>query len=137
MSDEADKTTEAAAESEASAVEKAKADAEAWNQEWLKFPTITLDEEGQWHYWDVPPDSGVYGDDWQLGESLARETVAQMQRFTAGSSAFRRMLREMDFNSTIAQGFMNRIEDMLTNPDLYLDSLEPGAVRAKLEAGAS
>ena len=136
MSDEADKTTEAA-ESEASAVEKAEADAEAWNQEWLKFPTITLDEEGQWHYWDVPPDSGVYGDDWQLGEKLARETVAQMQRFTAGSSALRRMLREMDFNSTIAQGFLNRIEDMLTNPDLYLDSLKPGAVRAKLEVGAS
>jgi hypothetical protein len=32
---------------------------------------------------------------------------------------------------------MNRIEDMLTNPDLYLDSLKPGAVRAKLEAGGS
>jgi hypothetical protein len=85
----------------------------------------------------VPPDSGVYGDDWQLGESLARETVAQMQRFTAGSSALRRALREMDFNSTIAQGFMNRIEDMLTNPNLYLESLEPGAVRAKLKAGAN
>ena len=123
MSDEADKTTQA--------------EAEAWNQEWLKFPTISLDDDGQWHYWDVPPDSGVYGDDWQLGEGLARETVAQMQRFTAGSSALRRLLREMDFNSTIAQGFMNRIEDMLTNPDLYLDSLEPGAVRAKLEASTS
>ena len=42
----------------------------------------------------------------------------------------------MDFNSTIAQGFLNRIEDMLTNPDLYLESLEPGAVRAKLERSA-
>ena len=137
MSDEADKTTQATAETEDAAVEKAEADAESWNQEWRKFPTISLDDEGQWHYWDVVPDSGVYSDDWQLGESLARDTVAQMQRFTAGSSALRRMLREMDFNSTIAQGFMNRIEDMLTNPDLYLDSLEPGAERAKLEAGAS
>jgi hypothetical protein len=137
MSDEADKTTQAADEAESAAVEKAEADAEAWNQEWLKFPTISLDDEGQWHYWDVPPDSGVYGDDWQLGESLARDTVAQMQRFTAGSSALRRLLREMDFNSTIAQGFLNRIEDMLTKPDLFLDSLEPGAVRAKLEGGAS
>lgn len=137
MSDEAEMNLQATVDAESAAVEKAEADAEAWNQEWLKFPTITRDEEGQWHYWDVPVDSGVYGDDWRLGEGLARDTVAQMQRFNAGSSALRRILREMDFNSTIAQGFLNRIEDMLTNPSLYLDSLEPGAVRAKLKGGAA
>ena len=116
------------------AVEGAAESAEWWNEEWLKFPTISLDEDGLWHYWDVPPDSGVYSDDWVLGEGMARDTVAQMQRFTAGSSALRRIMREIDFNSTIAQGFLTRIEDMLTSPELYLESLEPGAVRAKLQA---
>ncbi len=114
------------------AEEKAEASADWWTEEWLKFPTISLDSEGQWHYWDVPTDSGVYSDDWQLGESLARDTVAQMQRFEAGSSALRRIMREMDYDSTVAQGFVTRIEDMLTRPEVYLDSLEPGAVQAKL-----
>ncbi len=114
------------------AEEKAEASADWWTEEWLKFPTISLDSEGQWHYWDVPADSGVYSDDWQLGESLARDTVAQMQRFEAGSSALRRIMREMDYDSTIAQGFVTRIEDMLTRPEVYLESLEPGAVQAKL-----
>lgn len=114
------------------AEETAEANADWWTEEWLKFPTISLDSEGQWHYWDVPADSGVYGDDWALGESLARDTVAQMQRFEAGSSALRRIMREMDYDSTVAQGFVTRIEDMLTRPEVYLDSLEPGAVQAKL-----
>jgi hypothetical protein len=137
MSDEPNKTTETAGQVGEAAVEKAEVDADWWNHEWLKFPSVSHDGEGQWHYWDVPPDSGVYADDWRLGEGLARDTVAQMQRFTAGSSVLRRILRELDFNSIIAQGFLTRIEDMLTNPDLYLESLEPGAVRAKLEAGKS
>ena len=41
------------------AVEEAEANAEWWNQEWLKFPTISLDDDGHWHYWDVPADTGV------------------------------------------------------------------------------
>lgn len=113
-------------------VQGAEASAEWWNQEWLKFPTISLDDEGQWHYWDVAEDSGVYSDDWELGEGMARDTVAQMQRFPDGSSALRRIMREIDFNSTVAQGFLTRIEDMLTNPQVYLDSLEPGSVQRKL-----
>ena len=116
------------------AVEEAEANAEWWNSEWLKFPTISLDDEGHWHYWDVPEDTGVYNDDWRIGEGLARDTVAQMQRFMAGSSALRRIMHEIDFNSTVAQGFLTRIEDMLARPDLYLDSLEPGSVQAKLKA---
>ena len=118
------------------AVEEAEANAEWWNQEWLKFPTISLDDDGHWHYWDVPDDTGVYNVDWRVGEGLARDTVAQMQRFMAGSSALRRIMREIDFNSTVAQGFLTRIEDMLAKPDLYLESLEPGAVEAKLKAMA-
>lgn len=114
------------------AVLEAQANAEWWNEEWLKFPTISLDANGQWHYWDVPADSGVYSDDWQVGEGLARDTVVQMQRFMAGSSALRRIFREIDLNSTVGQGFVTRIEDMLANPSLYLDSLEPGSVRNKL-----
>ena len=114
------------------AEQKAEANADWWNAEWLKFPTISLDDEGQWHYWDVPEDSGVYGDDWQLGEALARDTVAQMQRFESGNSALRRIMREIDFDSTVAQGFLTRIEDMLTHPEVYLESLEPGSVQANL-----
>ena len=117
------------------AEQKAEANADWWNEEWLKFPTISLDAEGLWHYWDVAGDSGVYSEDWRLGEELARDTVAQMQRFEAGSSALRRILREIDFESTVAQGFLTRIEDMLTRPEVYLDSLEPGAVQAKLRGG--
>lgn len=116
---------------EAAALE-AQANTEWWNEEWLKFPTISLDPDGQWHYWDVPADSGVYSDDWQVGEGLARDTVAQMQRFMAGSSALRRIFREIDLDSTVGQGFVTRIEDMLANPSLYLDCLEPGSVRSKL-----
>ena len=114
------------------AAKEAEASAQWWTEEWLKFPTIVLDEAGQWHYWNVPDDSGVYSDDWEVGEALARDTVQQMQRFPAGSSALRRILREIDFNSTIGQGFVTRIEDMLTRPEIYLESLEPGAVQAKL-----
>jgi len=128
----ADQTSNAGLQS--AAVQEAEANAEWWHQEWLKFPTISHDEDGHWHYWDVPADSGVYSDDWRTGEGLARDTVAQMQRFMAGSSALRRIMHEIDFNSTVAQGFLTRIEDMLANPDLYLESLEPGSVEAKLKA---
>ena len=123
-------------EIEQQAVEAAEENAEWWNEEWLKFPTISLDNEGLWHYWDVPRDSGVYADDWRVGEGLARDTVAQMQRFMAGSSALRRILREIDLDSNVGQGFVTRIEDMLAKPDLYLESLEPGSVEAKLKAMA-
>ena len=122
---------------EAEAVEAAEANAEWWTSEWLKFPTVSLDDQGRWHYWDVPADTGVYNDDWRIGEGLARDTVAQMQRFMAGSSALRRILREIDFDSTVGQGFITRVEDMLSNPDLYLESLEPGSVRDKLRALAA
>ncbi|MGF1611894.1 MAG: hypothetical protein ACFCUQ_21015 [Kiloniellales bacterium] len=117
---------------EEAAVAAAEKSHDWWIEEWLKFPTISQDAEGQWRYWDVPHDSGVYADDWKLGEGLARDTVAQMQRFPDGSSALRRIMREIDFDSTVAQGFLTRIEDMLTNPEVYLDSLEPGSVQRKM-----
>ncbi len=110
----------------------AEADAKWWNEEWLKFPTVSLDDEGKCQYWDVTGGSLVYSDDRALGEALARDTVAQMQRFPEGSSVLRRIMREIDHDSIVAQGFFNRLEDMLTRPDVYLDSLEPGSVRAKL-----
>ncbi len=117
---------------ESDAEKKAKADAEWWQEAWLKFPTVSLDEDGTWRYWDVPADDGVYSEGRSLGEALARDTVAQMQRFPEGSSVLRRIMRDIDHDSIAAQGFLNRLEDMLTRPDIYLDSLEPGAVRAKL-----
>ena len=110
----------------------AEADAKWWNEEWLKFPTVSLDDEGKWHYWDVTGGSYVYSDDRALGEALARDTVAQMQRFAEGGSVLRRIMREIDHDSIVAQGFFNRLEDMLSRPDVYLDSLEPGSVQAKL-----
>ena len=135
MSD-TDNTDDSAAEIGAEAIEKAERDEAAWNAEWLNFPTVSQDELGGWHYWDVPADSGVYHDDWAVGEALARDTVAHMQRFQSGSSVLRRIMREIEFESTVAQGFLTRLEDMLTNPDVYLESLEPGSVRAKLRAAA-
>ncbi len=110
----------------------AEADAKWWNEEWLKFPTVSLDDEGKRHYWDVTGGSRIYSNDRSLGEALARDTVAQMQRFPEGSSVLRRIMREIDHNSIVAQGFFNRLEDMLTNPEVYLESLEPGSVQAKL-----
>ena len=64
----------AAAEShydEKAATEAAEASADWWTEEWLKFPTVSLDDEGQWHYWDVPVDHGVYADDWRKGVSIS------------------------------------------------------------------
>lgn len=103
-----------------------------WTNQWLAFPTVTLDQDGLWHYWNVPDDSGVYSEDWAVGEGLARDTVAQMQAFREGSTVLRRIIKELDLNSTIAQGFLTRIEDMLARPDVYLVSLEPGAVRRQM-----
>ena len=110
----------------------AEADAKWWNEEWLKFPTVSLDDEGKWHYWDVTEESCVYSDDRARGEALARDTVAQMQRFPEGGSVLRRIMREIDRDSIVAQGFFNRLEDMLIKPEVYLESLEPGSVQAKL-----
>jgi hypothetical protein len=117
---------------ESDAEDVSEANAKWWNEEWLKFPTVSLDEEGKWHYWDVTGGSRVYSDDRSLGEALARDTVAQMQRFPEGGSVLRRIMREIDHNSIVAQGFFNRLEDMLTKPEVYLESLEPGSVQAKL-----
>ena len=117
---------------ESDAEEKTKTDAKWWREEWLKFPTVSQDREGVWRYWDVPADDGVYSEGRSLGEALARDTVAQMQRFPEGGSVLRRIMRDIDHNSIAAQGFFDRLEDMLTRPDIYLDSLEPGSVRAKL-----
>ena len=55
-----------------------------------------------------------------------------MQGFEAGNSVLRRIMREIDLESTVGQGFMTRIEDMLTRPEIYLESLEPGSVQRKL-----
>jgi len=84
-----------------------------WDEEWLKFPTVTKDADGTWRYWSVRADTNVYQDDWPLGERLARETVAQMRRFPEGSTVLRRILREMEPDSTVGQGFLTAIEEML------------------------
>lgn len=84
-----------------------------WEEEWLKFPTVSKEADGSWRYWSVPADSGVFQDDWPLGERLARQTVAQMRRFPEGSTVLRRILREMDPESTVGQGFLTAVEETL------------------------
>jgi len=84
-----------------------------WDGEWLKFPTVSKQTDGSWRYWTVPADSGVFQDDWPLGERLARETIEQMRRFPEGSTVLRRILREMDPESNVGQGFLTGIEDTL------------------------
>ena len=41
------------------ATQAAEESADWWNEQWLKFPTVSLDAEGMWHYWDVPDDLGI------------------------------------------------------------------------------
>lgn len=94
-----------------------------WEAEWLKFPTVSMDDEGGWHYWNVPEDTGVYQDDWPLGERLARDTVAQMRRFPEGSTVLRRILREMDPESNVGQGFLTGIEETLCQSPAPLQPL--------------
>ncbi len=132
MANSDDKSAQSDAAIEAAALAKAREDEAEWNRQWLLFPSLSFDDEAGWRYWDVAEDTGVYNDDWAVGERLARETVAHMQDFQSGNNVLRRIMREIDFESTVAQGFLTRIEDMLTNPALYLESLEPGAVQAKL-----
>ncbi len=103
-----------------SAVREAAKAADWWQQEWLKFPTVSLDAAENWHYWDVPADSGLYQDDWPLGERLARKTIEQMRAFPEGSTVLRRILREMDPETTVAQGFLTALEDCLCNPERSL-----------------
>jgi hypothetical protein len=67
----------------------------------------------------VAPDSGVYQDDWPRGERLARETLAHMRRFPEGASVLRRILARIDYDSTVAQGFVNHLEEVLARPALY------------------
>jgi hypothetical protein len=89
-----------------------------WRQQWLAFPTVS-DEGGGLEFWDVPADTGVYQDDWPRGECLARDTITQMRRFPEGASVLRRILARLDHDSTVAQGFLNHLEEVLARPDLY------------------
>lgn len=95
-----------------------------WDSEWLKFPTVSRDAEGGWHYWDVPADTGVYEDDWPLGERLARGTIAQMRRFPEGSTVLRRIIREMDPETTVGQGFLTAVEETLCRGEIAVPRAE-------------
>ena len=124
MSDKQIVDLEAYRREEDEAVREAARASEWWNSEWLRFPTVSLDAEGGWHYWNVPADTGVYQDDWPLGERLARETVAQMRRFPEGSTVLRRIIREMDPESTVGQGFLTAIEDTLCRAEIVVPRIE-------------
>src|SRR3546814_18828277 len=72
-----------------------------WEEEWLKFPSVSKQPDGSWRNWVVPAASGVYKDDWPHAVRLARETVAQRRRLPEGSTVLRRTLREMKQDSTV------------------------------------
>jgi hypothetical protein len=84
-----------------------------WDKEWSRFPTVDWCDDGPRSFWKVPPDSGVYAVDRALGERLAEQTVAQMRRFPEGASVLRRILREMYLDSTVGQGFIDKLENIL------------------------
>lgn len=90
---------------------------EHWRESWLNFPTVGEDKEGRWHFWSVPADTGVFQVDFPEGEKLANATIKQMREFPEGASVLRRILRDMDSESNVAQGFTNRLEDLLTYPE--------------------
>lgn len=90
-----------------------------WHEQWLRFPSVREDADGGLDFWAVAPDTGVYQDDWPRGERLARETLAHMRRFPEGASVLRRILARIDVDSTVAQGFINHIEEVLARPHLY------------------
>jgi len=104
---------------------EAQSQQEWWRRQWLGFPTVRETADGGLEFWDVPPDTGVYQDDWPRGERLARDTITHMRRFPEGASVLRRILVRMDHDSTVAQGFLNRLEETLARPDLY--AAEDGA----------
>ena len=91
-----------------------------WREQWLAFPTVAPRDDGGFDFWAVEPDTGVYQDDWPRGERLARDTIAHMQAFPEGSSVLRRILRDMEHDSTVAQGFLNHLEEALAHPQTYL-----------------
>ena len=99
------------------ACRQAAAAAAWWKESWLAFPSVSEDSEGRFSYWDVPEDSGVFAEDWRIGEDVARETLAHLGRFPEGSSVLRRALKQMDFESNVAQGFLNHLEERLSGLD--------------------
>lgn len=103
----------------AAAINAVRVQQSQWHAQWLGFPTVTETPDGGLEFWDVAPDTGVYQDDWPRGERLARDTIAHMRRFPEGASVLRRILGRMDHDSTVAQGFINRLEETLARPDLY------------------
>lgn len=96
-----------------------------WRAQWLAFPTVERRDDG-FEFWAVEPDTGVYQDDWPRGERLARDTISHMQDFPEGSSVLRRILRDMDPDSTVAQGFINHLEEVLTHPQQQGDAPRAG-----------
>ena len=96
----------AAVEGHTAAIVREAQDTQAWwREQWLAFPTVAEHD-------------GVL-DFWPRGERLARETIAQMRRFPEGASVLRRILARLDHDSTVAQGFVNHLEEVLARPDLY------------------
>ena len=101
----------------AQACEDARSSMGWWDEEWSRFPTVGPGSQGTRSFWCVPQDSGCYQDDWPLGERLAEQTFAQMRRFPEGSAVLRRVLRDLDYNSTVGQGFLSKLEETLLGAD--------------------
>lgn len=97
------------------------------------FPTVGVCEDGWRSYWIVPPDTGSLERDWATGERLARETVARMQREPEKSWVLRRVLRDLDYDSDVGQGFLGWLEDRLTWPEGASGNAGPASVLPRPE----
>lgn len=97
------------------------------------FPTVGVRDDGWRSYWNVPADTGSRERDWATGERLARETVARMQREPEKAWVLRRVLRELDYDSGVGQGFLSWIEDRLAWPEGASGNAGPAAVLPRAE----
>ncbi len=84
-----------------------------WERILDQLPTVGEGANGAWHYWKVDDDSGCPADDLERGERLGRETVTVLRAHPEGAPALRRILRDIDLSSQVAQGFLNALEAAL------------------------
>lgn len=84
-----------------------------WERILDQLPTVGEGADGAWHYWSVDDDCGCPDTDLARGEHLGRETVAVLRAHPEGAPALRRILRDIDLSSQVAQGFLNALEAAL------------------------
>ncbi len=87
--------------------------ASGWARILDQLPTVAEGSDGHWHYWEVDDDCGCPVTDLERGEQLGRETVAVLRAHPEGACVLRRILRDIDLDSQVAQGFLSALEAAL------------------------